>query len=193
MNKNTQEKFYKFLTIKKLNELLHRVDSSTRFLENQINIQLNGFYCKSNVYVNNINEYSIYIHFFNQLNQQIGHLTMHLYPDNPSKSNAKNGRIHIKNNRNSKTLKYPIRFNRVNGNIRLSITTPLIMKDDLRYCSDATIAILNTYFLPLSENYLSKPKTQYQRTHHRFLNNILSQMAISQTSSIRNTRKRSYT
>lgn len=80
-------------------------------------------------------------------------------------------------------------MNRVNGNIRLLVATPLIMKDDLRHCVDITLEILNTYFIRKSDNFLSKPKTNYSSVQHIYLQPILSKMVVDHKPIIKNKKK----
>ena len=125
----TQELFFKKLTRNKLNELLHRI--TTNYLKFQLNQEL-LYYTINTTISQNCN--NIYINFFKN-NENIGHISLHLNRINRNMSNnsLRKGRLHATNNKN-KNRYYPIRVNKINNSIALSINSPLKMNNDLALC-----------------------------------------------------------
>lgn len=203
-SKYTHELFFKFLTKNKLNELLYRADSKTKFLENQINTGLlqqnTNIKCMVNVHKNQYQECSIYISFYPisshiTTETELYHISFHLYPE--KKINNTIGRIHVRNTKN-KNRKHVIRINtphsmNVENSIRMSLVDyPILTRQSTKENVVIALNILNTYFDPESENYLGNKiiSLQYQ-TPHPCIQEINKQL-MKKKQSLRITRKQTF-
>jgi hypothetical protein len=197
----THEQFFKILTRRRLNELLNRADKNTGYLEGQINTQLAELYpeitAKSTVKHNyKTNLCSIYISFYRSINQ-IGHITLHLYPDslktfNKNSSAYKFGRLHSQNNRN-KTVRQIMKINKQTPDsmsIRL-YAFYAYATEPLKTCINITIDILNNYFNEQSSEFLGNRITgSLETTPHKCFTIIENQFKLNRKSTpLRNTRK----
>lgn len=190
-SKNTHNNFFHALTPKKLNELYHR--AATGVLMRHINKQLQGGFCTTRITknVNNKNwPCSIYINLFNQQKIKIGHISLHIKPDNKYIQNN-SGRLHTCNNRN-KRLKSSLIIEQVYNNIQNTISIKLgtssIIEPELEQMINTINIVLSSYFDPKSKLYLSNKLTPISKTLHDCLNYVVNIMNRTQTP-IRNTRK----
>jgi hypothetical protein len=186
---NTHHNFFHALTPKKLNEFYHR--ATTGVLMRHINTQLQSGYCTTRITNNNKNwPCSIYINLFNQQKIKIGHISLHIKPDNIQIQNQ-SGRLHTRNNRN-KTLKYPLIIEQVYNNIQNTISiklgTPSTIETELEQMINTINNVLSSYFDPKSKIYLSNKLTRNSKTIHDCLNYVVNLMNGTCTP-IRNTRK----
>jgi hypothetical protein len=154
------------LSPNKLNELYHR--SSSGILENHINDDLQDG--KSYVFVERGGQWvcTIYIYLYDSKKGKIGHISLHINPEN---NNIKNlsGRLHVRNNK-SRNRKYPFIIEQIYNNLQNTIsiklnTYPKIV-DTLKEMSTTAINILTLYFNPKSDLYLSKHLTPNSDTQH---------------------------
>jgi len=163
----SHEIFFKTITRRKLNELLNRV--STRYLQNQINQILKGYTAKAKIAENCD---GIYINYCNMNGNDIGHISFHLNKNNRlSNNNKRKGMFHIKNNRNQNRY-YTIRVNHKKDLYEIKVNSPLKMKQDLEYCVNSTLNILNDYTEPQSIYYLGNRLTKEGDTNNICLINI---------------------
>jgi hypothetical protein len=206
INANTHDIFFKFLTRKKLKELLLRAveTDGKKVLEDDINHRLQG---KTNVIaqtrispINNKNSThttkryypcSLYINFMDD-NIQIGHITFHFSPTNPGHSSYA-GRIHpVNNNENRRNMRnFTFKFNKLVNSVRMSLApTSIQMNSKLEPCINTAIEVLNEYFNPKNtEMFLGKKF--FPDGKSECYNYIVSIMSYSRTP-LRNTRKRQY-
>ena len=194
----THDLFFGFLTIKKLNELLHRADIKTHYLENQINNEfmkngLQNVYAKVELTKNKLDEYSIYVNFFNTpTNQQFGHLSFHLMPTIKNRTRYGLGRLHARNNKNTQR-NHTLRINQSGNTIFMKLVPyPVVIRDEIQTPINITLSILNQYFDINSDYYLSNKLTNHSNKVHPFQSQIISQMNKSKTP-IKNTRKVKHT
>lgn len=121
-NSKTHDLIFKYLSKKKLNELLLRADKGV--LEEEINKRLKGFtnlIAKAKVSTNETdNKCSLYVNYYNSQNKQVGHISLHFSPKSPGKNPSTIGRMHPKNNRNTQR-RYTLRFNDKENTIRMSL------------------------------------------------------------------------
>jgi hypothetical protein len=197
----SHKQFFQILTKNKLNELLNRADKQTQYLETELNTLLPPDY-KSDVKV--LSEFdkknktklecSIYINFFKGP-VKIGHYSFHLYPEkkNIRPDTRKNGRLHIKNNVNSR-FKYVLDIqkqysltNQTNY-LQVSLDKSKAFDKGLEKCVVVTQTILNNYFNPNHETYLGNHLTFLGDQHHKCFNIITSSMNKAKIP-MRNTRK----
>jgi hypothetical protein len=113
----THKLFFETLTRRRLNELLHRADKGTKYLENQLNERLQDIGSEltatSEVKKNKWNECSIYISFKKDDNE-IGYISLHLMPEIKMNNSArKYGRLHSQNKRN-RTVRQIVHITRLN-------------------------------------------------------------------------------
>ena len=190
----THDLFFNIITKNKLNELLNRADNSTKYLETQINNNLNNASCNVNISSKNTH-CDIYIIFFDLKGDRIGHISLHITSDNKDISNAsaKNGRFHAKNNKN-RNYKYTFKFNKVKDSFILlyidrEITTKI--RKEFEDCLNVTLTILNEYFDPNSKYYLKHRLTKYDDNHkpHKCLLKIENKMKTAFKTRLKNTRK----
>lgn len=203
-SKTTHDQFFKFLTKKKLNELLYRADTRTRFLENQINTELQqqqtSVKCTVNVQQNKRQECSIYIAFYPksapiQKENEVYHISFHLYPELQLNENI--GRHHVRNTKN-KNRKHTIRINtpqslNTENSIRMTLVDyPIVSRESTRQNVNIALSVLNTYFDPDSPNYLGNEITSlnYDKKH-KYYTNIFEQFKRKKKE-FRNTRKHSH-
>jgi hypothetical protein len=171
--------FFNFITFRKLKELLARCDSRTQFLETQINNELQIYSSEVSIRMNDNNECSIYINFFEKSdNSPLGHSSFHLYPEKNKNNPSKNGRFHVKGNKNKKS-KSTLRFNKVNNTIIISLSKPCYIDSKLQLCVDTAIDILNQYFNKKSKFFLGKPKFETTTLDIPCYQHILNVMAAS--------------
>ena len=193
----SHKQFFQILTKNKLNELLNRADKQTRYLETEINNLLpQGFRSEVEVSKNTSNKCSIYISFYKSPNpDKFAHYTFHLYPENTTMppSTRKNGRLHIKNNRN-KRFRYVLDIQKQysstiqNDYLQLSLDKSKAYSKDIEKCVSVTQSILNNYFNPNHETYLGNHLTNLGDTKHKCLNIITTSMNKARTP-MKNTRK----
>ena len=197
----SHKQFFQILTKNKLNELLNRADKRTQYLETEINTLLPPEY-KS--VVNLMSEpdkktktkleCSIYINFFKGPTK-IGHYSFHLYPEkkNIEPETRKNGRIHIKNNRN-KRFKYILdiqkQYSPTNQTdyLQLLLNKSRAFDKGLEKCVVVTQSVLNNYFNPNHEKYLGNHLTNLGDTKHKCFSIITTSMNKAKTP-MQNTRK----
>lgn len=194
----THDNFFRKITRNKLNELLHRADENTNFLEGQINNKLLNSYCNTNIVLfknTNTNKYecSIYINFYRKGTQiKIGHITLHLYPERKvtnKKYKSWEGRIHAKNNINkNRVFPFTIKRNNVTRNFHIFIEKRGLIRNELVECFDTGLNILNDYFDETSQFYLGNHLTPQSNTKHKYMNIIEKEFTPSKTP-LRNTRK----
>lgn len=203
-SKSTHEQFFKFLTKKKLNELLYRADTKTRFLENQINTELQqhqtSVKCTVNIQQNRRQECSIYITFYPknapiQKDNELYHISFHLYPEIQLNENI--GRMHVRNTKN-KNRKHTIRINtsqslNTENSIRMTLVDyPIVARETTRQNVDIVLSVLNTYFDPDSPNYLgNRIVTPKFNEPHNYHTTIITQFKRKKKE-FRNTRKQSH-
>lgn len=196
----SHKQFFQILTKNKLNELLHRADEKTNYLQTEINSALPQDYkCRTTVKSDKITESttecSIYITFFKERHSQpikIGHYSFHLYPEKSNILSRKNGRLHIKNNQN-KQFRYVLDVQKQiqpqqNNYLQLSINKSQALNKELERCVTITQTILNNYFNPNHSSYLGHHLTQFSTTKHECLFPITSSMNKAKIP-MRNTRK----
>jgi hypothetical protein len=196
----SHKQFFQILTKNKLNELLNRADKQTQYLETELNILLpQGFRSKVNVSSSkklNSLECSIYISFYkDNTNEPFGHYSFHLYPEkkNLKSKSQKNGRLHIKNNKNDQ-FAYILRVDKQyspiiqNDYVQLSLNKSKAYSKPLEQCVRVTQTVLNNYFNPHHEKYLGNHLTNLGDTKHKCFNIITSSM-IKAKIPMRNTRK----
>lgn len=183
-NANTHDIFIANLSYKKLNELLLRAQK--KVLENDINKRLKGItpvVASTNVTkpLKTPLSCSIYINFLNTQDDQIGHISFHFLP---KRSNTI-GRIHPKNNKNTKR-RYTFRFNENGDTINMTLSKHCsILSSELQKCFDISMNVIN----PNYDHFLGKrifPKEKHPCTDY-----IVKKMESSSTP-IRSTRKRSH-
>lgn len=201
-SKTTHEQFFKFLTRKKLNELLYRADARTRFLENQINAELQqtNVKCTVNVQQNKHQECSIYISFYPrsasiQKENELYHISFHLYPEFQLNENI--GRIHVRNTKN-KNRKHVLRINtpqllNTENSIRMTLVDyPIVARESTKQNVNIALAVLNTYFDPDSPNYLGNRIVSPRfKEPHNYRTHIFTQFKRKKKE-FRNTRKQSH-
>ena len=203
-SKTTHEQFFKFLTKKKLNEILYRADSRTMFLENQINTELQQqqtpVKCAVNVQQNKHQECSIYIAFYPKnlpikKENELYHISFHLYPELQLNENI--GRLHVRNTKN-KNRKHTIRINTLQSlttenSIRMTLVDyPITARESTRQTVNIALSVLNTYFDSDSPNYLgNRIVTQKFKEPHYYRDQIFKQF-IQKKKEFRNTRKQSH-
>lgn len=197
----SHKQFFQILTKNKLNELLNRADKQTRYLETEINTQLLPDYI-SDIRVSSESdeknkikpECSIYINFFKGPTK-IGHYSFHLYPEKTNLESAtrKLGRLHIKNNRNTR-FKYVLDIqkqyspsNQANY-LQLSFNKSKAFDKGLEKCVKVTQTVLNNYFNPNHERYLGNHLTKLGNQQHKCFSIIITSMNKAKTP-MRNTRK----
>jgi hypothetical protein len=203
-SKTTHEQFFKFLTKKKLNELLYRADTKTKFLENQINTELQQqqtpVKCAVTIQQNKHHECSIYIAFYPKKlpikkENELYHISFHLYPELQLNENI--GRLHVRNTRN-KNRKHTIRINTLQSlntenSIRMTLVDyPITARESTRQTVNIALSVLNTYFDPDSPNYLGNEiaSLNYDKKH-KYYTTIFEQFKHKKKE-FRNTRKQSH-
>jgi hypothetical protein len=200
-NVDTHTLFFKIMTPKKLNELLHRASGQNSILQRDINNKLKslniGF-----AQVRLVQELdkqdgeeicSLYINFINQ-NGKFGHISFHF--DTKRSIYKKNivGRFHARNNRNN-TRKYAFR---INTNSNKSYITMSLSKFSanpvpiLKQFIDVSLEVLNLYFNPNSNLYLGRHNPNVPLTDHLCLKRITKVFRIN-SGSLQKTRKASTT
>lgn len=190
----THDVFFQVISPKKLNELLHRSDKNTKVLEEHINEELKHnekpFICTTDV-SNDKTGCHIYIDFFNINNNKIGHISFHLISDNKDMGNysRKVGRFHVRNNRN-RNCYYPLTFKKENDSMKIFLTYPVPMRQELKECIEPTIEILNSYFDETSDIRLSKKMTTNSDTDHKCLKIIRNNVNTKKKTKLNPTRKR---
>jgi hypothetical protein len=155
----THKLLFEILTRRKLNELLHRADENTNYLQDQVNERLQAvgseLTATSEVYKNDNKECSIYIKYYKNDNE-IGHITFHLMPELKQNGKANTfGRLHSRNTRN-KTVRQVMHINRLNeDSMRIKLVAyHSFTTGSLRQAIDTTIELLNEYFYKDSPNFL---------------------------------------
>jgi hypothetical protein len=182
----THDIFFRVITQKKMNELLHRADPSTRFLENEINMLLVGAVCKTRIG----GDCSIYINYFSNNGEEIGHISLHIIPENKTMRRYKVGRLHAKNASNI-NRRHTMRVTNTNGgtSMRLNIVRyPTIIRPAFMDCIRPTLDILNDYFDIHSQRSLQYALTENISNKHRCFDIIRMKMSSSKTP-LRTTRK----
>jgi len=165
----SHEIFFHSVTPKKLNELLHRADDKSRTLETHINTKLHESICTSRIKIDTSGVCSIYITFKDiYTKNDIGHISFHLTVDKKTKYGTKNtlGRFHAINNKDS-NRKHTLKMNRVNNSLRMSVVPyPGILNNKFKECIDTALSVLNEYFNPGSDIFLSNTLTKYSSQTH---------------------------
>ena len=199
-NVDTHALFFKIMTPKKLNELLHRASGRDNILQRDINDKLKS---QNNVHVEvnlakEIEEgqevCSLYINFINH-NGKFGHITFHFDKKRNTKYGKKNGlgRFHTKNNRNNTGSFLRVTKNSENTLIIMSLSNyPSILRSDLKQCVDKSLEVLNLYFNPGSNLYLGRHNPNVPLTDHLCLKRITKVFRIN-SGSLQKTRKASTT
>lgn len=194
-NEQTHDIFFKYLSKKKLNELLLRSDrtENRKILQDEINKRLKGvskLVAQTNISDDGNYFCSLYINFINVNNEQVGHISFHFSPrisDKKRTQLSNLGRAHGKNNKN-KLRNYTIRFDKTEDSIKMSISKyALPIRQELKECVNISLEVLNNYFDP-NLNYFLGNK-EFSNIEHKCYKYIVSQMAKSKTP-ISNTRKR---
>jgi hypothetical protein len=149
----THEIFFRKITRNKMNEFLNRV--STKYLENQINQELQGYRAitELSALCNNV-----YIKFKDKNQNKIGHISFHLNKENKTMRNnsRRKGRLHIVNNRNKQKY-HTLRVNYINDLMSIRVNSQLKMNTELDYCVNNTMPIINSY-LDINSDYSLKYK-----------------------------------
>lgn len=192
-NAETQDLIFKYLSKKKLNELLLRADNNV--LQDEINKRLKTtppIIASARVSSSNNDlefKCSLYINYFDTQGTKLGHITFHFSPKNSTKKKSIIGRMHPKNNRNNQR-KYTLRFNDTNDTIRISLSKHCsVMHPRLKECFNKSIDVINDYFSKDSDLFLGKPL--FSNKKHPCFYYIVKQMEKTKTP-ILNTRKRGY-
>jgi hypothetical protein len=199
-NAKTHDLIFKYLSKKKLNELLLRADNG--ILEDEINKRLKKEKLDIPIVANaevstdakTNNKCSLYIHFYNN-GKPFGHISFHFSPKMskvPGKSPPINGRVHPKNNRNTQR-KYTFRFNAndANDSIRISLSKYCPkMNPQLEKCTNISVGVINDYLDKESNYFLGNPLFP-EETIHPCLEYIVDKMRHTKTP-IAATRKKSY-
>ncbi len=176
----THNEFFKAITENQLNELYRRASINTKILEDDINKELNNSYCL--VYVNNICH--IFINYFDNNNNKIGHISLHIDKKDKSLSQKgkQYGRFHISNNKQATskyTLKLSKKVNQQNQTLLyFSYNTSLYMRPELKYAVNATIKVLHSYFNESSNMSLRKYNKTYKSN---CIKHIKSKMTLRTT------------
>jgi hypothetical protein len=199
-NVDTHTLFFKIITPRKLNELLHRASGKNSILQRDINDKLKPLNI-GRAEVNLAKEIeesqdvcSLYINFINH-NGQFGHITFHFDKKRNTKYRKKNGlgRFHTKNNRNNTGSFLRVTRNSENTFIIMSLSNyPSILQSDLKQCVDKSLEVLNLYFNPGSNLYLGNHNPNIPLTDHLCLKHITKVFKIN-TGSLQKTRKASTT
>lgn len=182
----THDIFFRVITQKKMNELLNRADPSTRFLENEINARLVGSVCRTRIG----GDCSIYVTYYSNNGEEIGHISLHLFPDNKNMRRYKVGRLHAKNAANM-NRRHTMRVTNTNGgtSLRLNIVRyPTVIRPVFMACIRPTLDILNEYFDIQSPHSLQHALTENISNKHRCFETIRIKMSSSKTP-LRTTRK----
>lgn len=191
-SKETHQNFFSVLSPNKLNELYHRASSG--ILENHINENLQDGY--SNVFVESGGLWicTIYIFLYNSKDNKLGHLSLHINPEDKKIKNL-SGRLHLRNNI-SRNRKYPLIIQQITNNQQNSILIKLNsypkIVDNLKQMANVAINILSTYFNPNSDLYLSKKITPNSNTQHTCLEKVRKNFgkSIKSRKSLQSTRKK---
>lgn len=187
-NTNTHDNFFRFLSFKKLNELLLRANQTNgrRVLEDEINRRMQGdtkLIAKSKVSKTGKYPCSIYISFLNKNNKEEGHISFHFSPNRlkrPGKNLLNIGRTHPKNNRNSQR-RYTFKFNENQESIRMSISSQSSpIRPLLKPCFESTLNIFNDYFNPTSDYFLGDPQFHNKETSDCYMY-VINEMKTSKT------------
>jgi len=197
-NANTHDIFFRFLSFKKLNELLLRANETNgrRVLEDEINrrIQECGdteLIAKSKVSKTGDYPCSIYISFLNINNKEEGHVSFHFSPNllkRPGKHSLNIGRTHPINNRN-RQRKYTFKFNENQQSIRMSISNQSSpIRPLLKPYFETIHNVFNDYFDPTKDCFLGKPQF-HNKEESECYEIIINKMKKSKTP-ISSTRKR---
>jgi hypothetical protein len=181
----THEIFFKKITHKKMNELLNRF--STKYLENQINQELDKY--KAITKISNSEEAQcmhLYISFYDQNKNEVGHISFHLNKENKDMSNnaKRKGRFHIVNKNKQKY--HTLRVNNKNDLFLLRVNSTLKISSELDKCISVTLPILNNYFNTESQYSLKYNLTNLKDKENKCLQ-IISGRNIR--TRFRNTRK----
>jgi hypothetical protein len=187
-SKETHQNFFSVLSPNKLNELYHRASSG--LLQKHINEKLQDGY--SVVILGKRNFYcSIYIKLFTKDGKQIGHISLHLDPANKHIKTS-NGRLHTCNNI-STNRKYPLIIERIidenQNSISMSLNTYPKIKNILYQMVNITLSILELYFNPRSELYLSNHLTPNSNSNHECSGYVIGQFNKTRKK-LQKTRKR---
>ena len=178
----SHEIFFKTITRNKLNELLNRI--TTGYLQNQINRLLKGYKV-----ITEIKKcIDIYIKYYDINDIEIGHISFHLdkVNKNMSISGKRKGRLHVKNLRAQKRY-YTLRVTHKNDLYNMKVNSPLKMKQDLEYCINITLKILNDYTESQSQYFLGKRLTNLGNKDNECLITIAGPIYSSR---FNNTRKK---
>jgi hypothetical protein len=182
---NTHEIFFRKITRKKMNEFLNRV--STKYLENQINSVLQGY--KAITELSNDCK-NVYIHFFDNNQKDIGHISFHLSKENKNLSNnsRRKGRLHIVNRNKQKY--HTLRVNTKNNSMILSVNSPLKMNEELEYGVSIVLPIINSY-LDINSEYSLKERLTHMKAKEnkclKIIENISYRKSFRSTPSQKNT------
>jgi hypothetical protein len=186
----THDLFFQIITRKKLNELLNRADKRTKYLETQINNNLNNAKCI--VRLSNQGNYcDLYIEFFDLNEKRIGHVSFHIEPENKN-INPENGRFHGKNNK--KHFTYTLKFQKFKraknfNDYLIMYFNSKIHSSEFEECLKTTLTILNEYFNPDSKLYLKHKMTKISNETHACFEKIEKQMSSKFKTTLKNTRK----